>query len=139
SGNIGTRLQPDDLAATAINWSEETGNAVPIGQWWLVELHTDGSTFFESRVTNAAGDRTRIHRWNGYTFHDQLVLTWYRYRRGIILLPGQPDASLGDTEITAIQEAVLELGYPLPLYGVDGDHGGEAVTAVLAFQADYGL
>src|SRR5690606_41250654 len=74
SGNIGTRLQPDDLAATAINWSEETGNAVPIGQWWLVEFHTDGTTFFESRVTNAAGDRTRIHRWNGYTFHDQLVL-----------------------------------------------------------------
>lgn len=139
SGNIGTRLQPDDLAATAINWSEESGNAVPIGQWWLVEFHTDGSTFFESRVTNAAGDRTRIHRWDGYTFHDQLVLTGYRYRRGIILLPGESDASRGDTEITAMQEALLELGYPLPQFGADGDYGGETVAAVQAFQADYGL
>lgn len=139
SGNIGTRLQPDDLAATAINWSEESGNAVPISQWWLVEFHTDGSTFFESRVTNPAGDRTRIHRWDGYAFHDQLVLTGYRYRRGILLLPGQSDASRGDTEITAMQEALLELGYPLPQFGADGDYGGETTAAVQAFQADYGL
>src|SRR5690606_28754587 len=120
-------------------WTEETGNAVPIGQWWIVELHTDGSTYFESHVTNAAGDRTRIHRWDGYTFHDQLVLTGYRYRRGIILLPGQSDASRGDTELTAMQRALLELGYQMPQFGADGDYGGETVAAVQAFQADYGL
>ena len=37
-------------------------------------------------------------------------------------------------DVTALQEALLKLGYVLPKYGADGKYGVETEAAVLAFQ-----
>lgn len=36
--------------------------------------------------------------------------------------------------VRLVQEALLDLGYPLPAFGADGDFGAETVSAVRAFQ-----
>ena len=38
------------------------------------------------------------------------------------------------TDVTALQETLLKLGYALPKYGADGKYGVETESAVLAFQ-----
>ena len=38
------------------------------------------------------------------------------------------------TDVTALQEALLKLGYALPKYGADGKYGAETEAAVRAFQ-----
>ena len=38
------------------------------------------------------------------------------------------------TDVTALQETLLKLGYALPKYGADGKYGAETEAAVLAFQ-----
>ena len=42
------------------------------------------------------------------------------------------------SEVVALQEALITLGYPLPRWGVDGDFGEETVRAVNACLADHG-
>lgn len=138
SGNIGTRLQPVDLAATSINWDSETGNAIPIGQWWRVELSYDGADFQSRVFAGHDTSRSRLHTWTGRGVGRTLEITGYRYRRGVLLRPGDTDAARGDTEVSDMQRDLMALGYELPLYGADGDYGGEATAAVLAFQQDHG-
>jgi len=41
--------------------------------------------------------------------------------------------------VRILQQALLDAGYPLPRYGVDGIFGGETETAVKAFQKAHGL
>ena len=43
------------------------------------------------------------------------------------------------SQVKELQERLLNLGYPLPKYGADGDFGKETETAVKAFQHDNGL
>ena len=43
------------------------------------------------------------------------------------------------TDVKALQEFLLQLGYNLPRYGADGDFGGEMETALKLFQAKAGL
>ena len=43
------------------------------------------------------------------------------------------------TDVKALQEFLLQLGYTLPKYGSDGDFGGETETALKRFQARAGL
>ena len=43
------------------------------------------------------------------------------------------------TDVTALQETLLKLGYALPKYGADGKYGAETQAAVTAFQAARGL
>ena len=43
------------------------------------------------------------------------------------------------TDVKALQEFLLQLGYNLPRYGADGDFGGETETALKRFQARTGL
>ena len=43
------------------------------------------------------------------------------------------------TDVKALQEFLLQLGYSLPRYGSDGDFGGETETAIKRFQARAGL
>ena len=43
------------------------------------------------------------------------------------------------TDVKALQEFLLQLGYTLPKYGSDGDFGGETETAIKRFQARAGL
>lgn len=137
SGNIGSRLQADDLAATSVGWDVQEGTAVPVGQWLRVELSSDG-TNFTSSVSNEDGSRTRVHTWTGRTFSGSIEITGYRYRRGVLLQPGDNDAARGDTAVSDLQRALMELGYDLPTWGADGDYGQETVNAVLAFQQDHG-
>ena len=43
------------------------------------------------------------------------------------------------TDVTELQEALMQLGYALPKYGADGDCGSETVNAIKLFQDDAGL
>lgn len=43
------------------------------------------------------------------------------------------------THVRLIQQALLALNYPLPVFGADGSFGNETRRAVRAFQADVGL
>ena len=43
------------------------------------------------------------------------------------------------TDVKALQEFLLQLGYSLPRYGADGDFGSETETAIKRFQARAGL
>ncbi|WP_431888727.1 peptidoglycan-binding domain-containing protein [Nocardiopsis alba] len=137
AGNVGTRLQSTDLAAAAINWDSETGNAVSTGQWWRIELSYDGGNF-TSRVFPGHGTTTsRVHTWTSRDVGRTLVITGYRYRRGVTLRPGDRDATTGGA-VSQMQRDLLELGYQLPQWGADGDYGQEATNAVIAFQQDHG-
>ena len=42
-------------------------------------------------------------------------------------------------QITKMQQALVDLGYKLPRYGVDGKFGPETKAALLAFQKDHGM
>lgn len=46
--------------------------------------------------------------------------------------------SKGDA-VKELQQMLLDRGYKLPKYGADGDYGNETVSAVKAFQKDWGL
>lgn len=39
--------------------------------------------------------------------------------------------------VTLVQQALINIGYNLPVYGADGSWGGETVTALRQFQADH--
>jgi peptidoglycan hydrolase-like protein with peptidoglycan-binding domain len=61
---------------------------------------------------------------------------------------GLEDISKGSTtlakgarglEVTKLQQALVDLGYKLPKFGVDGRFGDETATAVTAFQGDAGI
>jgi peptidoglycan hydrolase-like protein with peptidoglycan-binding domain len=41
--------------------------------------------------------------------------------------------------VTAIQQALIDIGYNMPVYGADGGYGKETVAAVKRFQRDFGL
>ena len=43
------------------------------------------------------------------------------------------------TDVKALQEFLIQLGYSLPRYGADGDFGGETEAAIKRFQAGAGL
>ncbi len=42
-------------------------------------------------------------------------------------------------KVCKLQQALIDMGYSLPKYGVDGDFGDETVTALLKFQFDSGI
>lgn len=42
-------------------------------------------------------------------------------------------------DVKALQELLVQIGYPLPKFGADADYGAETETAVKAFQAAEGL
>lgn len=43
------------------------------------------------------------------------------------------------TPVVKIQQALIDMGYTLPIYGVDGKYEGETATAVKEFQRDEGI
>lgn len=43
------------------------------------------------------------------------------------------------TAVRWVQQALIDLGYPLPAYGADGLFGAETGAAVVAFKLDHGL
>lgn len=136
AGNAGTRLQSTDLAAPAITWDDESGNAVTIGQWWRVELSSVDTSIQTRIYPGHAMTPVRIHTWDSAAIGRRLRLSAYRYRRGVLLQPGDNDAARGDTAVSDLQRNLMTLGYPLPQYGADGWYGQEATDAVYAFQQD---
>jgi peptidoglycan hydrolase-like protein with peptidoglycan-binding domain len=54
---------------------------------------------------------------------------------------GGPEVKQGDrgVEVTKVQQALIDLGYLLPSFGVDGKFEGETKAAVLKFQQDQAL
>lgn len=136
AGNVGTRLHLPDLAAPAVVWDQETGNAVGIGQWVRVELRYAGGAF-ESRVYAGHGtDRYRGNIWDSLADPGRtLDLTGYRWRRG------RPLLVWGDqgTAVRDLQNELLDLGYNLGPAGADGDFGNATYNAVLAFQQSRGV
>lgn len=144
AGNIGTRLQPDDLAAAAINWDSETGTAKPINTWWRVEFAYDAtgaSPVFTSTVFSVdnPAQAPRIHTWNNIALSGPLELYGYRYRRGVLLQPGDNDTTTGG-QVSVMQNKLLAWDPDLlPNFGADGDYGGETISAVSTFQAAHSL
>ena len=136
AGNVGTRLQSTGLAAGAIPWDSETGNAIAVGQWWRIELAFDGTNFRSQVFAEHDTTRSRIHQWNGRDVGRTLEITGYRYRRGILLQWGANDGDRGDTEVSDLQSALIELGYTVA-GGADGWYGQGTYDAVVAFQQDY--
>jgi len=54
--------------------------------------------------------------------------------------PPVPAPVLSDgPPITKVQQALIDLGYPMPTFGADGSFGGETGTAVVAFKTDWHL
>ena len=43
------------------------------------------------------------------------------------------------SDVKAMQELLMQLGYKLPRYGADGDFGSETLAALTAFQKDHGV
>ena len=43
------------------------------------------------------------------------------------------------SDVKALQEALMKLGYELPDYGADGEFGSETKEALMDFQRDEGL
>lgn len=136
AGNIGTRLQLPDLAATPLTWTTEEGTAVATGQWWRCELAWDGTSTLTSRVFAAhalGGDRR--HTWTGLTDPGRVLdLTGYRWRRRTTLYWGDQG-----TEVRALQLELLDLGYSLGPAGADGDFGNATLSAIQAFQTSRGI
>lgn len=54
---------------------------------------------------------------------------------------GGAEVKQGDrgVEVTKVQQALIDLGYLLPSFGVDGKFEGETQTAVIKFQSDHTL
>lgn len=135
AGNVGSRLHAPDLAADALSWDEETGNAVAIGQWVRIEARYSG-TDFETRVF-AEHDTTRRRGniWRNLTDPGRtLELTAYRWRRRATLYWGDQGVAVRD-----LQLELLDLGYSLGPAGADGDFGNATLSAVQAFQTARGL
>ncbi|WP_160051305.1 peptidoglycan-binding protein [Nocardiopsis sp. FR26] len=136
AGNVGARLQLPDLAATPLSWATETGTAVATARWWRVELQWDGASVFTSRVYPGHETATsRVHTWTGMSdLGRTLDVTGFRWRRRTTLRWGDQGS-----EVTALQNELVDLGYDIGPWGADGDYGNATYNAVVAFQGDYGV
>ncbi|WP_435109912.1 peptidoglycan-binding domain-containing protein [Nocardiopsis synnemataformans] len=139
-GNIGSRLQPGGLAATPVAPTATGGFAVAFGQWMRIEVSSDGANTVVT-VDPEHGGGGRIFTYTGTALPGGITaeVSAYRFESGVLLQPGDTDASTGGL-VTPRQEQIL-IWDPdeLPVFGADGDYGGEMSTAVANFQTAYGL
>lgn len=136
AGNAGTRLQSDDLDASAIVWDTETGSAVAADQLWRIELTYDGTDLTSSIYAGDATTGARIHVWDNRDVGRSIELTAYRYRRGAFLPYGN---GAFDQEVQDYQNFLIDLGYPAPLFGADGFYGDEMADQLDGFAGDFGF
>ena len=103
-----------------------------------------------------------VSEWRGFSYGNQITKLanrkwthWYQlpfinYGDANISLapPAAVDVPLGNrllkkgmsgSDVRALQELLLQLGYELPKHGADGDYGAETMAAVKAFQKAEGL
>ena len=147
AGNIGSRLQPDGLASSSIDWDVQSGSAVTAGQWWRIEPSFDGVDLTFTVYAGHSTTEARINTWTGRDVGRSLEITGYRYWRGAWLRTGNNDPgqlwagtvySAGDTPVADLQRALMALGYDLSQWEDDGWYGQELIDAVIAFQTDHG-
>ncbi|MFE3461384.1 peptidoglycan-binding domain-containing protein [Nocardiopsis aegyptia] len=136
AGNIGSRLQPTDLAASSIIWDSQGGSSVTTGQWWRVELHYDGTDFTASVYAGHATTGARIHTWLSRDVGRTMEVTGFRYRRNLYLSYGN---TTFDQNVQDYQNHLINLGYPAPQFGADGFYGSEMEGQLESFQGDVGL
>lgn len=135
SGNVGSRLQPPGLAAPAVSWDIESGNAVAIGQWVRIEARYDVD--LETRVFAGHGtDRHRGNTWSSFPDPGRtLDLTGYRWHRGRPLIQWGSSGA----EVLTFQHELIDLGYSLGPGGANGDFDERMHHLVHDVQRDLGV
>ena len=133
AGAVAARLQPQDLAA---EWDSPTvgGTNRAAGQWLRMELRRGGGSL-ELRIFELhATSEMRTGTWSSPPSPAVLDLTGYRYRRRPLLEWGDQGS-----QVTDLQNELIDLGYDLGQWGPDGDFGDATFFAVEDFQDDVGM
>ncbi|WP_157982526.1 peptidoglycan-binding domain-containing protein [Nocardiopsis sp. FIRDI 009] len=140
-GDVGLRLQADGLAQNPLV-PTLSGVSVQFGQWLRVEATSDGTDTVVRVYPGHATIGARVATWSGTGLPGNVTaeVTAYRYRRGVLLQPGDKDVDLPGTPVQDRQRQILVWDPDeLPVYRDDGDYGQETVTAVERFQNEFGL
>ena len=147
---------PDKGANAMFAWAKSKGM-----DWGTIDtlpeivglaLHTDG------HVGYYVGNGYAVE-WRGFSYgcvrtkvKDRRWKYWYKlpfiqYRDTAVDVP-TPEITLGSrllkrgmvgSDVKALQELLMQLGYALPKYGADAEFGAETEKALLAFQKKAGL
>ena len=109
-----------------------------------VGVYIGGGYAVEERGFNYGCVKTRVSSRNWTHWYK---LPFIDYGEGAASVPAT-EHTLGSrllkkgmegSDVKALQELLLQLGYDLPRYGADGEFGSETLEAVKAFQKDEGL
>ena len=109
-----------------------------------VGVYIGGGYAVEERGFNYGCVKTRVSSRNWTHWYK---LPFIDYGEGAANVPAT-EHTLGSrllkkgmegSDVKALQELLLQLGYDLPRYGADGEFGSETLEAVKAFQKDEGL
>jgi hypothetical protein len=96
---------------------------------------TSSALSFEGYPEGASGEELRSPRFAGDTDLAAVRRGELRLATAGTLQP-VPVRSTGDA-VAKVQRALIDLGYPLPRFGVDGKFGSELGTAVTAFKTNH--
>ena len=134
------------------NFSMDWGTIDMLPEIVGLALHTDG------HVGYYVGNGYAVE-WRGFSYgcvrtkvKDRKWKYWYKlpfiqYREADAEIPA-PEIALGSrllkrgmvgSDVKALQELLMQLGYALPKYGADSEFGAETEKALLAFQKKAGL
>lgn len=156
SNKYGANGCPDKGANSMFAWAKSKGV-----DWGTIDtlpeivglaLHTDG------HVGYYVGNGYAVE-WRGFSYgsvrtkvKDRKWKYWYKlpfiqYREADAEIP-TPETALGSrllkrgmvgSDVKALQELLMQLGYALPKHGADAEFGSETEKALLAFQKKAGL
>lgn len=156
SNKYGANGCPDKGANAMFAWAKSMGM-----DWGTIDtlpeivglaLHTDG------HVGYYVGNGYAVE-WRGFSYgsvrtkvKDRKWKYWYKlpfiqYREAAAEIPA-PEIALGSrllkrgivgSDVKALQELLMQLGYALPKHGADAEFGSETEKALLAFQKKEGL
>ena len=156
SNKYGANGCPDKGANSMFSWAKSKGM-----DWGTIDtlpeivglaLHTDG------HVGYYVGNGYAVE-WRGFSYgsvrtkvKDRKWKYWYKlpfiqYREAAAEIP-TPQIALGSrllkrgmvgSDVKALQELLMQLGYALPKHGADAEFGSETEKALLAFQKKAGL
>lgn len=108
-----------------------------------IGLYIGGGEVIEAKGTQYGVVKSKVTE-SKWTFWGELTAVDYGSEGGGETVPEEPKKKTlrkGDKgeDVKELQKELINLGYPLPKYGADGDFGKETETAVKAFQTDNGL
>lgn len=155
---------PDKSANGMFTWAKSKG--MPWGTIDTMPEIVGLAVRFDGHIGYYIGNG-EVSEWRGFAYGNQITklskrkwthwfqLPFLNYGDANISLappavttPTLTDVPLGNrllkkgmsgTDVKALQELLLQLGYKLPKYGADGDYGAETMAAVKAFQKAEGL